>query len=313
MIFANLHDTSRHTVRATPVHHPYICLLLLVLSLTCGTALFAERAVTERIASAPAPTPTRVASESSSDDRVPPEIRKLREMLKESDPAFSTADVERVFPQIVPLVEKAAGRTFKKTPVWKIANRQQVAEVLAADILPQLDNLLPNATPEQRREVGLKQAQSMAALMLGKYGFSDRTFYLLPRNFLPLFRVTKVPPSQVSSILQLIIAHELTHALQDQEIGLLSKIANIRDNETGLAFNATIEGHAVVTMEKVGHELGLASSVIEASKLFAAGSVTFDDPALQMINKVMSSQYESIYLGGKRFIEYWSQKSGPAM
>ncbi len=294
---------GHHRQPRSGMHFTWLCLVLLLTQLL---PLWAEKA-------APASSSSAIATDTAAEERMPDELRKLREMLKEGDPSFTAADVEREFPRIVPLVEKATGKKFKKVPTWKISDRREVAEVLAADILPQLDNLLPQATAEQRREIGLRQAKSMAALMLGKYGFSDKQLYLLPRNFLPLFRITHVPVDQVAGILQLIIAHELTHAMQDQEIDLLARISNIKDSETGLAFNSTIEGHAVLTMEQVGHELGLASSVIEASKLFAAGSVEFDDPALQMMNKVMSSQYESIYLGGKRFIEYWAKKSGPAM
>lgn len=279
-------------------------LLLLCFSLTAPVCALERDA-----ASTTALLPT-IASESA-DERLPPEIRKLREMLKEGTAAFSAAEIKTFFPKIVPLVEKAAGRTFKKVPTWQIVDRKKMEQILMADILPQLENLLPQATAEQRQEFARRQADGMTALLLGKFGFSDGILYLLPRNFFPLFSITRVSPDQVTSILQLIIAHELTHALQDQEIQLQKSIEKIKDNEMGLAFNATIEGHAVFVMEKVGHELGLASSVIEASKLFAAGSVTFDDPALQMVNKVMSMQYESIYLGGKRFIEYWVKKSGP--
>ncbi|HEX2953938.1 MAG TPA: hypothetical protein VHR47_08140 [Bacillota bacterium] len=132
---------------------------------------------------------------------------------------------------------------------------------------------------------------------------------MLPKNLLPILNVAKVDERHAKSLLQLIIAHELTHALQDQKTDL-RRAYKIMDADQLSAFSATIERHAVWTQEVVGRQLRLNESVVEMSRLLSAGSVKYDDPALEMINKTIATQFEEVYLGGEKFISYHYQHGG---
>jgi hypothetical protein len=150
----------------------------------------------------------------------------------------------------------------------------------------------------------------LAPVLMGKYGIEDDALYLMPMNFYPLLKLVKIDAAHAMSVLKLIIAHELTHAIQDQEIDL-GKMSRTRGGlEEMQAFNATIEGHAVFVQERVGHSLGLEDVVLESARLFAAGAVELHDPGVEMIAKMIGAQFEQVYLGGRGFIQYHHEKGG---
>jgi hypothetical protein len=172
-----------------------------------------------------------------------------------------------------------------------------------------LANIYSGHSDEQLDALSSNQAALISVALMGKYGICDGVLYLLPQNLTPLMKLAKVDEQYAQPIIKLIIAHELVHAVQDQETDL-KKLYYITGMDELNAFSATIEGHAVFIQEIVGERMALTESVIETSKLFSAGAVTDDDPAKEMIRKVIAAQFEQTYLGGKKFIEYHYNKGG---
>ena len=198
---------------------------------------------------------TKPASET--DLYTPPEIRKMREMLREAKPAFDQKFAEDLLKEVLPIVEKITGRTFKKTPKVQTASRKVVSEALYHDLLPQLKILLPNASEKKVEQTTRAQAFGMAPLLLGKYGFEDKILYVLPGNFLPLLTLADIDAKYLKPIAMLIVAHELVHALQDQETDLVSQLEHMKSQEEALSISSVIEGHAMLVMERVGKEMKL--------------------------------------------------------
>lgn len=242
---------------------------------------------------------------------IPPVVRKLMEMLEEGEPAFTEKELAPLVKKLTPLVEKATGRQFKTPAKIKLADRKEVARSLVKELTPQLQRLMKG--PQGRRTAHAQaamQASIFATCMLGKYGAADQTLYLLPRNFPPLLKLAKTDPKHTMSIVQLTLAHELTHCMQDQHIGLGKAIARLADVEAMQAFNAVMEGQAVFVQDLVGRQLGLDDAVLETARLFSAGAVELDDPALAMLGKQMAAQFEQIYLGGRDFVAYHHKRGG---
>ncbi len=237
---------------------------------------------------------------------------KFEELLDEGEPAFDKATAERYLREVLPLIEKAAGRRFKKRPRLRLAGRDEVGAALARDILPQLRNLMPDRSEDDLAKLAAKQAANIAPVLLGKYGFKDRVLFLLPRNVEPLLRLARIEGEYRPGLVKLIIAHELVHALQDEAVDLAQMLAGMKSQEELLAFNATIEGFAVFVQDEVGARLGLTEEVIQFSRLFTAGVVKFDDPAFELMNRAMAAQFEQIYLGGRRFIAHHHAQGGLA-
>lgn len=237
-------------------------------------------------------------------------LEKLAQVLKEGAPAFTREQANAYAQELIPLVEEAAGRKLKLVPAIRLVNREELARVLARELQPQLKNLLPKLKEVEVKRAAQAQAQFLAPVLLGKYGTEDKVLYLLPRNLHPLLKLLRMDEKHSVSIVKLVIAHELTHALQDQEVGLQEKFCQVKGLDESQAVNATIEGHAVFIQYKVGQALKLGETVREYSKLLAAGAVKFEDPALELLNQRISAQFEQIYLGGKKFVEYHHKKGG---
>jgi hypothetical protein len=230
-------------------------------------------------------------------------------MPGEGTPAYKLKEATSFTTDIVPLIEDATGRKFAKIPAIKLVDRKKMTAILQVELKPQLKGMYPDYSEERLNELSSQQASVLAPAVMGKYGLLDHNLYLMPKNLGPLFKMVKVDSKYTQSILKLVIVHELIHALQDQQTDL-KRFWNITSIDEINAFQATIEGHAVFIQDLLGREMGLDESVIEMSRLLSAGAVTFDDPAREMIKKLIATQYEQIYLGGKKFIEYHYQHGG---
>ncbi len=228
----------------------------------------------------------------------------------EGEPAFSEEEARQYLEEVLPLVEKSAHRKFKVKPNLRVAGREEVARSLAQDILVQLTKLNPQLSFEQAKEIADGQSKAMAPFLLGKYGFVDKTLYILPRNVPPLIKLARIPGSMVSALVKVVLSHELTHALQDQHIDLGLTLSTITSQDRSLAFNATIEGHAVFIQDSVGTALVLDKEIIEFSRMFVAGEVTGKESLEELRQKIHASQMEMVYLGGKSFIDFIYNQGG---
>jgi hypothetical protein len=238
------------------------------------------------------------------------DIEKLRNRLKEGPPAYSGQELADWTKELVPLVEKAAGRKFRQAPKVRAVDRATLTGALQRELLGQFKVLLADQPEAQLRRLADMQSAMMAAVMFGKFAYEDGEVFMLPGNVAGLLAVGKVDARHTNSIVKIILAHELTHALQDQEIGLSRTLRSPSGLDRRTALNAVIEGHATLVQERVGRMLGLDDATLEVARLFAAGSVKLDDPALEILNRTIALQFEQIYLGGRNFMDFHVRKSG---
>ena len=231
-------------------------------------------------------------------------------LFAEGEPAFTDDQVRLWVEEILPLVEQETGRRFLTEPQVQTVDRHALQQALERDLQGQMAVLMPEAPEYQQAAMAEQTAQMLAIAALGKYGFVDKCLYLAPGNMQPLLDLAGVDPDLTEPLAKLIVAHELTHALQDQHADIGRLIDETRDIEAMQALNATIEGHAVFVQDRVGRRLGLDEAVLELSRLLSAGAVEFDDPSLQLMNQFLAGQYEQIYLSGRTFIEHHFDEGG---
>jgi hypothetical protein len=161
-----------------------------------------------------------------------------------------------------------------------------------------------------RKDTAHMQSMARSACLMGKYGLMDRKLYLLPRNIHPLMDAMKMDRRHTQAIVKLVIAHELTHALQDQHVGLAGSIDKLRGLDEFQAFEASIEGHACFIQDRVGEMLGISEAALKSAFLFAAGKVDLGDSPLALFAKVIESKYEQVYVGGARFMAWHFKRGG---
>lgn len=241
---------------------------------------------------------------------MPQEFRKL---FAEGEPAYTEKQAQEWVDQLLPIVENVAQRSFAERPTVILGNRKQLAESLVRDLLPQMHYYLT----EQHKHSGVTElilAQGQASLiapsLLGKYGIIDQVLYLAPTNLQSVIDVMEIEQDLIEPITMLIVVHELTHALQDQIVGLKPYLDYQSSYSSNQAAQATIEGHAVFIEELVAHELGYEEAARTFARLLSSNPYALDDPEFQELMEMVKTPQEQIYLGGRDFISYHFEKGG---
>ncbi|MBI5724878.1 MAG: hypothetical protein HZA50_13040 [Planctomycetes bacterium] len=233
--------------------------------------------------------------------------KDIQTLLAEGEPAFTELQAQAWVLELIPMVEKAAGRRFKARPQVVLSDRKTLAEALQKDLLVSLDWLWSSVPAADRQKKARAAAETMAPMLMGLYSFSDEKLYLMPRNIPPLLKACKVDEKHTEAISRIVIAHELTHALQDQQTGLKRRMAGFTGLDAMQAFSSTIEGHAMLMQDRVADALKLDEPARQFARMLAAGAVKFEDPALEIVSKMSGEQYEQIYLGGRKFMEHFAR------
>lgn len=216
--------------------------------------------------------------------------------LPEDRPAYTLEQVRAIVWEVLPLVERVTERKLQQMPEIKVLTRQEY------DRLSQ---------PDPKRRGGRQNSsRSMAHYAFGAYDPRLKALVFLPGNFVPRLRHAGVPDQYYPVILKIIIAHELAHALQDQEAGLGTVYRRARTKEAWFAHRATIEGHATFVMGKVAEALGMPQAMEEFEKTIAAGLIPLTGPDHAMDNAAMREEFRSSYIDGASFIRWHYQHAG---
>ena len=130
---------------------------------------------------------------------------------------------------LAPLSISARSRDELRSFLRETAEREVVeGDYAQAQMAYRLLGLLPDTL-----DLEAFLPELMAEQIAGYYDFRTDTLYILD----------DVPPADVRGI----VAHEMTHALQDQHF-TLDELLRDADNDAGMAVRAAIEGHATLVM-----------------------------------------------------------------
>lgn len=229
---------------------------------------------------------------------------------QEGKPAYTLAQAQAIVREVLPLIEQAAGRTFKSPPKVKLVTRQQFTDVLASDLLVHMRLLTPPDQQQQLPHDARVVAGMLAMSFLGKYGLTDHTLYLLPGNLLPILTKEHVAHENQQALMKLIIAHELTHALHDQQLNLTNQLAQADTLEKTQALNATMEGFAMYVGDQVADKLQLNEAAKTLARFISLGKDAPVKPARTFAQNSLNSIVTDIYLGGRDFIAWHAQHGG---
>lgn len=236
-------------------------------------------------------------------------LQKYKKIVREGRAAYTLSEAQAALMEMSPWVEQVTGKKFLKLPPLKLVNRDQLADVVLPEVEAEYAKEFPNYTGEKIRKLSLNHAKNEVVSILGKYDEKNGTLYLVATNFDPMRQLIGIDKKHTPSLLRLVVAHELTHALQDQETGL-KRLDQVDKLDEKLAFNATIEGHAVLVQNQIAERLGLQEPQAELLRFLSSESVVFREPLLEMAENMSSKQDEQTYLGGKKFIEYHYEQGG---
>ena len=244
-------------------------------------------------------------------------MKALRERLDELEkrsasasngntPAFTEEDIRQSVRQVVPHLHRIWGRKFSSLPRIVVGSKKATVRAMAEDMAVQIRAKHPKLTDEQARKAAYAQAARMTDRTLGKYGVKAGILTLMPGNLMELLEKHRIDPSHGRDILTILIAHELTHALQAEVVDVIDLLAEQDDPDTAAAYGAVVEGQCMFAQEQVAKALHLdkANDLYNRTFLIGHSPVHANIPAAVI-------RQEFTYVTGKRFVDHLYRRKGP--
>ncbi len=193
----------------------------------------------------------------------PSVLALLAVLLAVSSPVAAERPIAERLPEAVAaaqkLVEKVRGMPFPGTVVSAILHEKDLSRVLAAKLVEDLPAPFPRYAASLAAagffdpEPGLEQRLTTlyARQVAGFYDPAEKKFFIVPERTkeTALAGASALGLSAETLLEDTLLAHELTHALQDRRLDLVPRLKALHDSSDGLlALEAFLEGEATVVM-----------------------------------------------------------------
>ncbi len=217
--------------------------------------------------------------------------------MAEDVPAFNDLFARGILIETAPLVEKHTGWKIPDLPKFRLVTREQYAAVAAREVVDLIRRRMPQLTEANALAAAEEAARAHAVGLLGRYSFLSRTIFLLPGNLKPMARRMNIEHRFTRDLIEIIVAHEMTHAAQDHAHPYAKIQAGAEDEEAQAAYMMLAEGHAMFIQERVASDLRL------------------DEAAGRLAERMLAESGKGQagwgkYLAGKRFVAAAYAKGG---
>ena len=204
---------------------------------------------------------------------------------------------------VMPLVEQAAARKFTAAPKIVVGAPEALQAAMEEEVRQTLRRLYPNAKPEHvEQDVAASGIRSDGYVV--KYAPTTKAVYVLPERIESILQSLKLDNPGTEPLLRILLAHELAHALQDQEVGL-AQLTAAADQQTENVGRMIVEGHAMWTHRKVTERLDLSAARKPAEMVLALQwKPSWDKPIFDVL------AYRGIFLSGFKFMEHHAAIGG---
>lgn len=153
--------------------------------------------------------------------------------------APQSGDIQRLVDSLAPLVEHAVGLPYKEPPVSGLRSREEVRAYVIAKFNQELPPEKLARVQTAYRLIGLVPDTLELGPLITDL-LSQQVVGFFDPDSAMLFVVEGSDPLQV----QLVVAHELVHALQGQYLPLASLLESRGDNDWSTALQSMLEGQA---------------------------------------------------------------------
>jgi hypothetical protein len=178
-------------------------------------------------------------------DFLPPHRRAAAPMLTAADVNAVIAKIQSIrqlkFKYPVPYRSLTTDQALAILRADEKRHGEEQKDRLAARVGAMLGLLPPGTDPEMasmrvlRRQLG------------GFYDFDLKELVVIKDGFAHSSLARSMPPQELRAITLMVLAHELTHALQDQNFGLGAELDRVEDeDDPALALRAVAEGDATI-------------------------------------------------------------------
>lgn len=190
-------------------------------------------------------------------------VALLAALLTAANPAAAERPLAERLPEAVAgaqkLVERVRGVPFPGTVASAILHEKDLARVLARKLVEDLPAPFPRYAASLAAvgffdaEPGLEQklTRLYARQVAGFYDPAEKKFFIVPERTAETAAAgaATLGLSAETLLEDTLLAHELTHALQDRRLDLVPRLKALQDSSDGLlALEAFLEGEATVVM-----------------------------------------------------------------
>jgi len=168
----------------------------------------------------------------------------------------SVDQMQAMIGAVAPQVEQATGRRFVELPEVHIIGREGLRAMSHERF-----RLLRDGAPPETIDAALDRFDELLDDAVAVYSGHDETFYLLHEGVDMVFDTWHLQPDMLAPVIECVVVHELTHALQHQHSPLFSGWGV----EDPVLMKQLLEGHATMVQRRVCQErgLGVANRLLE--------------------------------------------------
>ena len=209
------------------------------------------------------------------------------------DPTLA-AQIDAVIAQVPPIREL---EPLAAVP-YEFISREQFRDELIDLSFSEVPEQTRQAEERMLKRLGLLPDEAdLDQLLIDLYGGQVAAFYRPDtKRFYIIQRGTAFGPSD-----KIIVAHEYTHALQDQHFDLEgTRVKDLSEGDAALGQLGAVEGDATLTMQLWANE---NLSIVEAIVAIAESLAQLDDPTLANMPPILRRQLEYPYVEGFAFAQ----------
>lgn len=229
--------------------------------------------------------------------------------LAEDVPAYNDYVARTFLIEVEPLVEKHTGWDCEWPVPFRLVTRAQYVEESIADLTKELAKQGPGI---DQKIVGAKFRplfESQAIGLLGRYSMVSRNLLFLPGNLKPMMRSLGLEHRFMRDLIEVIMAHELTHAVQDAKCKVSDRLLSAQSKDESTAWIMLVEGHATWVQERVAEDLGLAESAQRFAEQLMNKHAQFGASQRSSYSEMTDANMRG-YIRGKLFVEAVYEKGG---
>lgn len=207
-------------------------------------------------------------------------------------------DLQKLVRELRPIVEKVCERKFAREPVAFVADSGDMMRVFRVELEPQLAEIYKGQPASRIRRALQLRADLLGAGVIGKYELASGEVLVVPGRVTKNLKALGMAEMNEQSVLKLFVAHELVHALQDQEAGLAKRYAAITQADVIDSLVMRTEGHAVMCSEMVMRELDLIAAIDAGRAVLRGTTKTLDRTGSLLSNRATRCRSALLYLSG---------------
>lgn len=218
-------------------------------------------------------------------------------------------DIEESARRVAPHIEAVTGLRFSEPINVRWISREDMQSIMMEERDYDLKATGKEDDPMDRVTAQFNALRE-SRLILGKYSFIRREVYFVRENVLDAIPAMKLSDNWQVEVIDALVAHELTHALDDQHFRVSEAVIRIERTEPLVAYRALEEGHAIFVASQVCQRLNYPDHSTEMALIHDPGDP--NDPRTAGSFPRESLLYFQ-YAQGAEFIKELFRQGGPEL